>query len=321
MGIIQNIKYQYKFKLLEDLFKNSNFKDINLNFSSYSKDNPEECLKLLKSFIKSILEITTDQKILNDNLVLINSYDRDDGKLVTDFLNFYLGSIEEKNFLITTYQDQQFEILNKLKKTGIYDENDFFDNSLFYQALMTFIDEEKIKILQNHSSFFSTQSNLNFTNSRLTKCYFLIIDHPYKAYESLKEKIDSKDMAMNEFLNLDNKPFIEKKDGIEISIPRKSWQIFHNSWSDPNVLNTLRGAIIKKESLYSDPEEFFTSVILHLRQSNYEIPLKYNLIDQYISNNLKILENDYQSSNLSNKEKKMIDREINQASDNLGFIL
>ena len=89
---------------------------------------------------------------------------------------------------------------------------------------------------------------------------------------------------MNEFLNLDNLPLVIKKDGFMFSIPRKSWQTFHNSWSDPNVLNTLRGAILKKEVLNTDPGEFFASIILHLRQSNYLIPLDYKLIDNYVSN-------------------------------------
>ena len=149
MSIIQNIKYQYKLKLLEDSFKNSNFEDINLNFIKYSKENPEECLKLLTVFIKNILEITSDQKILNDNIILINSYFHEDGKIITDFLNFYFSIDDDKNVLISTYQDQQFEILKKLKKTHVYDENDFFDNSIFYQALKDFYSSSKIQIHQD----------------------------------------------------------------------------------------------------------------------------------------------------------------------------
>lgn len=321
MGIIQNIKYQYRLKSLEELFKNSNFKELNISLINYCKKDPQDCLKLLKIFMKDILNITSDQKILNDNIIFVNSYDLDDGKILTDFIDFYLKKIGEKNFLISNYQDQQLYIFEKLQKSEKYYENDFFENSIFYQSLLTLLNENEIKILRNQSAFFSTHSNLNFTNTRLTKCYFLIIDHPYKAYEKYKAKYQSKDLAMNEFLNLDNLPLMIKKDELEFSIPRKSWQIFHNSWSDPNVVNTLRGAILKKEVLNTDPGEFFASIILHLRQSNFLIPLDYKLIDNYVSNFSDTFSESEFSNTLSNKEKKLLDRQIEQVSEHLDYIL
>ena len=78
MGIIQNIKYQYKLKSLEELFKNSNFKELNISLINYCKKDPQDCLKLLKIFMKDILNITSEQKILNDNIIFVNSYPRPD---------------------------------------------------------------------------------------------------------------------------------------------------------------------------------------------------------------------------------------------------
>ena len=40
MKIIQNIKYQYQLKLLEDLFKENKFSEINSHLSEYCKKSP-----------------------------------------------------------------------------------------------------------------------------------------------------------------------------------------------------------------------------------------------------------------------------------------
>ena len=40
MKIIQNIKYQYQLKLLEDLLKNNKYSEINSNLENYCNSNP-----------------------------------------------------------------------------------------------------------------------------------------------------------------------------------------------------------------------------------------------------------------------------------------
>ena len=50
--------------------------------------------------MKDILNITSEQKILNDNIIFVNSYDLEDAKILTDFINFYFNKIGEKNFNI-----------------------------------------------------------------------------------------------------------------------------------------------------------------------------------------------------------------------------
>lgn len=321
MGIFQNIKYQYKLKSLKEMFKESNYKDLNSNFKNFCKEDIESGLKLLRVYMQDILKITAEQRILNDNIILINSFNPNDSKVVTNFLEYYLKKTNQKNYLISTYKDQQFKIFEKLKKNDRYEEIDFFENSIFYQALLTFLDDIEMKILENNAAFFSSPTNLNFTNTRLTRCYFLIVEHPYKTYEFYKQILKSKDLAMNEFLNLDTLPLVAKKNKMEFSMPRKSWGVFHNSWSDPNVLNTLRGAIIKKETLYDDPVDFYASVILHLRQSNYLIPVDYKIIDEYVSlasasTNMNLL-----ADSISNKERKMINRDVENISEQLSYYL
>ena len=82
MKIIQNIKFQYKIKLIEDLLQNSKYSEVNLTLSSITKKNPTDSYNLLKNFIQKILNITSEEKILNDNLVFINSFEQSDTEIL-----------------------------------------------------------------------------------------------------------------------------------------------------------------------------------------------------------------------------------------------
>ena len=88
MKIIQNIKHQYQLKLTEDLLQNSKYSEINSSLMNYSRKSPLECFVLLKNFVPKFLNITSNEKILNDNMVLINSFDESDAKIITNFLKF-----------------------------------------------------------------------------------------------------------------------------------------------------------------------------------------------------------------------------------------
>ena len=319
MKIIQNIKYQYQLKLIEDLFKNSNYSDINSYLSEYCKTSPINCFNLLKRFIPQILNITSEEKILNDNIVLINSFDKNDSEIILKFINYYLKNIRFPNYEISSYENELTSIVMSLKNEKKIGQEDIFKNSIYYQSMMTYTKGDVIQFLENQHAFFSTPANLNFTNIRLSRCYFLIVEHPYNLFKKLKIRLNSKDLAINEFLNSDNTPLINIFKNVELSVTRKGWDVYTNSWSDPNVINTLKGAILKKEELYDNPEEFFGSVILHLRQSNFDIPLDYSLINKYVSNFLTLSE--HQTIDISNREKKSLKKRIEIISDNFGYEL
>ena len=124
---------------------------------------------------------------------------------------------------------------------------------------------------------------------------------------------------MNEFLNLDDKPLSLIQENKELKITRKGWGIYTNSWSDPNVADTLKGSILKKEDYEENPEEFFGGVILHLRQWWYELELNYSVISDYISTMKTI--NNVKDVNISNHEKKTLRRHIESVSDNFEYNL
>tara|TARA_A100001011_G_scaffold71587_1_gene73420 strand:- start:6176 stop:7135 length:960 start_codon:yes stop_codon:yes gene_type:complete len=319
MKIIQNIKYQYQLKLLEDLFKENKFSEINSHLSEYCKKSPINGYNLLKKFIPQILNITSEEKILNDNIVLINSFEKSDCEIISKFIDYYLSKIRFTNYEVSNYQNELTSIIMSLKNLNKIEQDDIFNNSIYYQSILTYLKKDVVQFLDNQFAFFSTPANINFTNIRLSKCYFLLIEHPYNIFQKIKNKLNSKDLAINEFLNSDDIPLINNFKNVELSVIRKGWGVFTNSWSDPNVVNSLKGAIMKKEEFYDNPEEFFASIILHLRQSNFDIPLDYSLINEYVS---KIKTNiEPQAINISNREKKALKKYVEIISDNFGYEL
>ena len=318
MKIIQNIKYQYQLKTIEENLKSSNHLEIRNSLLRYSKSNPLEFLNLLKYFMPKFLNITSDENIFFNNILFVNSFNLADCNIITNFLNYYLGKTEKNDYQISNYQEELINTLRLINKDGFIDENDLFQNTIYYQTLFTFLYSDVISILSNQSAFFSTPQNLNFTNPRIVRCYFLLVEHPYITFNKYKSTSGSKDIAMNEFLNLDDKPLFAEQGQLKMAITRKDWGTFNNSWLDPNVLNTLRGIVLKKEDYYENPEEFFTSVILHLKQSGYNIPINYNFISEYIKN-LKLETPSIEDGKVSNKEKKLL-KKIESTADKLKYI-
>ena len=319
MKIIQNIKFQYKVKLIEDLFDNSKYAQVNSTLSEITKKSPIDSYNLLRNFTKKILDITSEERILNDNIVFINSFDDSDTQIITKFIDFYLTKVNFSNYEISDYNKELVSTINKIKNEKNITVDDLFQNTLYYQSILTFLKSEKVQFLNNQFAFFSTPSGLNFTNTRITKCYFLLIDHPYTSYKIFKSKIKSKNLAMNTFLNSDNKPLKYTFDNSMLAVTRKNWAVYNNSWSDPNVANTLRGVILKKTDYFENPDEFFGSIVLHLRQSGYDIPLNYSFISEYISENVP--ENIDMEIDISNHEKKALKREVESFADTFGYDL
>ena len=161
--------------------------------------------------------------------------------------------------------------------------------------------------IENIHSFFSTQHNYNFTDAFLTKCYFLIVDEPLQVYQDIKHRHNlDKDLAQNIMFNLDNKPLMDEKFNIEVT--RKSWPIHTSSWTDPNVMNALKGLVLNKRLLLQKDLDTYASIILHLKQANIKINLQYDLIQQYLDENNFI--NQSNIPDLSNNEKKFIEKNI-----------
>ena len=175
-----------------------------------------------------------------------------------------------------------------------------------------------LNIISNQHAFFSTQENLNFSDPNLVKCFFLVVDHPYTLYQRLKKKFENKIDLQNYIFNFDKKPLLEEHNQIKIEILRKDWETFNSSWLDPNVINSFKGLIIKKDELTNKItcQDTYSSIILHLKQSGLDIPIKYDVISKYIST-LSFIGDQFDE--LSNNEKKFIKNNIGNIYSELDF--
>ena len=76
---------------------------------------------------------------------------------------------------------------------------------------------------------------------------------------------------------------------------------------------------MKKTDYFESPDEFFGSIVLHLRQVGFDIPLNYSFISDYISTNVP--EKSNMELDISNQEKKSLKREVESFADEFGYDL
>ena len=108
-------------------------------------------------------------------------------------------------------------------------------------------------------------------------------------------------------MNVDGTNTLNPSDNPNFNPLQQGWQIHSQSWQDSNVINSLRGKIIMYEDLINDKFETLSSIILHLIQSEVNLDLRYDVIEEFISQNQTKSESyENGSDKLSNKEKKFI---------------
>lgn len=307
MKIIENIKYNYYIKVFEEDLKNLNFDSLKANLQKLAKA-PHLYSKIHQNFFKEFNDITNSHNIFPCNYIFINSFLEEDLSLIKNFLKYYFEKTNYQKFSEIKYEEliDQINLLLKDYPSPMAFE-DVVSSSMIYQSLFGFLNEEKELYIENIHSFFSTQHNYNFTDAFLTKCYFLIVDEPLQVYQDIKHRHNlDKDLAQNIMFNLDNKPLMDEKFNIEVT--RKSWPIHTSSWTDPNVMNALKGLVLHKRLLLQKDLETYASIILHLKQANIKINLQYDLIQQYLDENNFI--NQSNIPDLSNNEKKFIEKNI-----------
>ena len=231
-----------------------------------------------------------------------------DTKYVISFIENYLLNFENLNQKIKTYQE---EINNILIKSEQIDFNTLINQSYFFQWMI--INNYKIpfKFISNNFPFFSTEENYNFTKSNITQSFIFIINHPYDVYANLKRKNNNdQEIARNIFLNLDEKNFTQNIGNTNFSLTKKGWHTNTLSWTDANVINSLKGKIISKKELFENTYEVLSSIILHLIQSGVDIELKYDFVDDFVKNNPLIEEES--SIDISQKEKKFLSNYVDE---------
>lgn len=312
MSFLNNFRLQYHIKHIEKLFDEKNSIEA-ISYLRELKRNEELFYKLSLKYISKLINQSNDY-ILENKIIFINSFLDEDLDFCCRFLEYYFQYNHNSFGKISPYLH---EIDSLLKKDELVDFNTMVNESYFFQWILLNNHNSKNKFLFNNLPFFSSQNNYNFTKSSLTQSYILILNDPYEVYQKIKTQNDNdQEKARNIFLNLDNQA--EKKiiGKTNFLLSKKGWHINSQSWTDPNVLNSLRGKVILKKNLINDTYDTLSSIILHLVQSGVNIELNYDLIESFISKNPISTE---EAPNISNKEKKFIDQYTSQVLNQYDF--
>ena len=103
-----------------------------------------------------------------------------------------------------------------------------------------------------------------------------------------------------------------------VSENKQSWSTNVSSWTNPNVISTFRGIIIKEEELIEDPLQKLSELVSHLIQSGINCKLDYSYLQNYIEEN-PIEKEIIPMADLSKKELKILNRDIGNVADKLNY--
>jgi len=304
MSFLNKFQYHYHSKHLDTLSNSKNYLELLSYLAKLSNEKKMFHDLSLKYVNKAIHSLNDD--VSNKKIVWISSFLDEDKKYVLSFLENYLSNFNPFKQTIKSYQDDIDEILLKAEKIDL---NTLINHSYFFQWMIINKQNSSYKFISNNLPFFSTKENFNFSKPNITQSYIYIINHPYDVYQFIKTNNNNdQEVARNIFLNLDQKASLQEHKNSSFYLSKKGWQTNTQSWTDANVINSLKGKIISKKELYNSTYEVLSSIILHLIQSGVEIDLNYDLIDKFVKNNqLKQYDSIYE---ISSKERKFLDKYV-----------
>ena len=315
MNIFNKFKVNYNLKLLDDFVLNNNKDEIFSLLKETKNKNAELFFQLLNHFINNYKNHSIRENFFKNKVVLINSFEIDDCYYLSNFFSFYFNNMNLKtdHDSLANAIAKDIEKLNlshlpkKIDFQCFIEFSDFFFNSLLVSM------EEKNVFLNSNSAFFEVNEKNFFIYPNSTAAYFLIHKNPFHIYSSLKRKLSSSQEALNKLFNFQN-VLVSNQDfdcDHEVSENRQSWNIYSNSWRDPNVISTFRGLLIPFQDLIEKPHESLTKALFHLIQAGIKVEMNYDLIDQYILNYK--FEYKYFTDDISNKEKKILFSNFDQS--------
>ena len=309
MSFLNKFKYHYHLKHIDNLFEEKNYQgifDYLYNIRSEEKLFYELSLKYISNSINSF-----NQDVLNKKIVWINTFFDNDSEYLRVFIQHYIQNFKNLKQDIKSYK---YEIDQIVRSGEDINFNTLVNQSYFFQWMVLNKHNVNFKFLHNEIPFFSSENNYNFTRQSLTQAYILILNNPYEVYSKIKKSVNQdQEIARNIFLNLDQKAQDDSYSNVNFKFPSKGWHIHTDSWSDQNVLTSLRGKIISKKEINNNTFETLSSVILHLIQSGVEMELNYDLIELFIKNNP--IKDSQEDIELSNREKKFLSSYVDSAFD------
>ena len=310
MSFLNKFQYHYHNKQLDALSNSENYIEI-LSYLENLSDDKKIFHDLSLKYVNHAIHSLSDD-VSNKKIVWINSFIDEDKKYVLLFLESYLSKFNPLKQTIKSYQDEIDEILIKSEKI---DFNTLINHSYFFQWMIINKQKSPYKFISNNLPFFSSEKNFNFSKPNITQSYIHVINHPYEVYKFIKKKNNyDQEIARNVFLNLDHKATLQEYKNSSFYLSKKGWHTNTQSWTDANVINSLKGKIISKRELKTNSYETLSSIILHLIQSGVEIDLNYDYVDDFVKNNP--LDQDYFNDEISSKERKFLDKYVYDIIEN-----
>ena len=307
MSFINKFLFHFHDKSINQLLVQKKYKEF-FNYLKIQKNKENLFYDLSLKYVPEIFS-NYDEEALQNKIIWINSFDRDDTHYLVNFLDYYLKKTSKEFDPIKNYE---VEISKFKKKFKEIDLNILVNFSYFFQW-MIINSSTNHKFIINNVPFFSTENNYNFTTSNLSQSYINLENNPFAVYKKIRDRNQNdQQVARNLFLNLDNQPSNETINNLPFKINKQGWNTFNKSWKDENVMNSLRGITIKKSDINNSPYEIFSEILMHLIQSGLNIDINYDLIESYV----KIFPPEKNNLNfeLSNKEVKFINNYIDKSN-------
>ena len=307
MSFLDNVKYNYQKNSLLGLAKDSNKDKLNKFLQDLELNSKDTQKKLILDCFLELEKIDKVDGFFKNNLIWINGFHQKEVELIKFFLKFYLKRNEEFKSQISSYASNLTKIFNNNISFDY-----LLDNSYAAQYLISI--QQDYCFLINHSAFFvSKNAQRLFAHKNLTNNYIYILRNPYDIYKDLKKEVQNKDLALNLFLNSDGQ--YQKEDDEDkkyyIEIPKTNWGTHLTSWADPTVKKDFNGLLLSYEDIFSDPLDFFASIVIHFKEKGLPMNVDYELIKTFIDSNQNYFIKPI-SDDLSNKEIKQINGVIGE---------
>ncbi|MDA9655946.1 hypothetical protein N9T31_00805 [Alphaproteobacteria bacterium] len=312
MSILNNIKLNYITKTLNQCVESKDFTNFEKNFENLKKIDTKIANKYIKFNSIDFVENEDLNFLFNKNIIWANSFRKKDTILISNLISqLFQQAFNTKIPRLNFYED----LLKILDQDDIQDYksfNDVFLKSHYYFQMILDNKYPGVKLMNTNSAFFEFDKKIHLTHHKLTRCYFYVLKHPYQIFNELKKEGLETQAALNILSNFEDKPEMVKieKDGKQITCPEnaKSWETNVLSWTNENVEISLRGLTVYYDDLLHKTEDKLIEIAAHLKESGSGIEVNTMEISK-IANSFQSNEKENSTLEISNKEKKMIDRE------------